>query len=244
MERSFNDNERIFIMSTKTKGKPSTADLAKWQMDAARARQMTDIAWKGVQSYISPNLAKQIVSEFGITEGWCLDVGAGHGRLGIELAKITNLNVYTVDLSPHMIEIATEKVRQHGLAERFKLFTAPAEKLPLPSNCCDLVVSRGAMGFFQDKPAAMREIHRVLKPGGVTYIGGGDCRTWVLPPIDIVKKIRFNLQVRQRFQSPEWRQLWLTRPQWEEVLAEAGVSRYVIHPKRLWIQMIKESPSP
>jgi len=57
--------------------------------------------------------------------------------------------------------------------KRIVAIVAPAESIPLPDNCIDLVVSRGSIFFWQDKAQGIREVHRILRPGGVAMIGGG-----------------------------------------------------------------------
>jgi SAM-dependent methyltransferase len=50
---------------------------------------------------------------------------------------------------------------------------ARAEQLPLVDNYLDLVVSRGSIFFWDDPARGIREVHRVLRPGGCAMIGGG-----------------------------------------------------------------------
>ena len=45
--------------------------------------------------------------------------------------------------------------------------------MPLPADCIDLVVSRGSIFFWKDKVQGLREVYRILRPGGAAMIGGG-----------------------------------------------------------------------
>jgi SAM-dependent methyltransferase len=45
--------------------------------------------------------------------------------------------------------------------------------MPFTDGAVDLVVSRGSLPFWENRSRAFREIYRVLKPGGVAYVGGG-----------------------------------------------------------------------
>jgi len=122
---------------------------------------------------IYPYLARQIKQDYGITEGVCVDAGAGPGYLSIELAKITNLKIYALDIDPEAIEIAQKNIAKAGLKEKIKPVLANVERMPFPDNSVDLVVSRGSFIFWQDKVQAFKEIKRILKPGGVAFVGGG-----------------------------------------------------------------------
>ena len=50
---------------------------------------------------------------------------------------------------------------------------ADVHALPFRDNSFDLVISRGSIFFWRDQSTALREIVRVLKPGGYAFIGGG-----------------------------------------------------------------------
>ena len=61
---------------------------------------------KLVRTY--PQTARRIIDQYGITEGRCLDIGAGTGRLEIELTKISNLNLIGLDINPSFAEFASK----------------------------------------------------------------------------------------------------------------------------------------
>ena len=85
-----------------------------------------------------------------------LEIGCGEGFL---LASRKNGEKFAVDLS---IE-AVRKARARAEAD-FSL--ALAERLPFPAEYFDLVTSVGVMEHFLDTEEALREIRRILKPGG------------------------------------------------------------------------------
>ncbi|MUM32610.1 class I SAM-dependent methyltransferase, partial [Mycolicibacterium sp. CBMA 361] len=67
-------------------------------------------------------------------------------------------------------------VRSEGMLAQAKArspkvtwLTAPAEELPFNDGALDAVVTTSAFHFF-DQPAALREFHRVLKPGGIAAV--------------------------------------------------------------------------
>lgn len=118
-------------------------------------------------------LAQQIKQDYGLTSGICIDAGAGPAYLSIELARITDLEIYAVDIDPEAIEIARRNIAAAGFSSRIKPVLASVEKMPFPDNFADIVVSRGSYLFWKNKVQAFKEIKRVLKPGGVAFIGGG-----------------------------------------------------------------------
>lgn len=122
---------------------------------------------------VYPVIAEQILDRCGISRGRCLDVGSGPGSLGIALAQASDLAVTLLDSSPEMIAIAEGNVREAGLSARVALLEGDVHEIPLPDGSVDLAVSRGSIFFWEDLARAFSEIHRVLAPGGRTYVGGG-----------------------------------------------------------------------
>ncbi|WP_347488440.1 class I SAM-dependent methyltransferase [Desulfoscipio sp. XC116] len=122
---------------------------------------------------VYPVIAEQIKQKTGISVGKCLDIGCGGGYLGIALARVTELYVYLADRSTEMLEIAGGNISAAGLTARMQTLFADVQKIPLPDQSIDLIVSRGSIFFWEDRQKAFEEIYRVLAPGGVAYIGGG-----------------------------------------------------------------------
>jgi len=63
--------------------------------------------------------------------------------------------------------------QRRGIVSRVVPVVGSAEKMPLPEACIDAVVSRGSFYFWQDRAQGLREVWRVLRPGGRAMIGGG-----------------------------------------------------------------------
>lgn len=119
------------------------------------------------------NISRQIVDDYGVTNGLAVDIGCGPGQLVLELARTTDLHVIGVDIEPECIAIARRHAKEAGLEGRTDFVCADAHSLPLPDDYADLVVSRGTLPFLRDQALAIREVYRVLKPGGVAFLGGG-----------------------------------------------------------------------
>jgi len=75
-----------------------------------------------------------------------------------------------VDLAEKMLEIGREKVKQRGLEKIITLQTADALKLPFPDGGFDAVTISFGIRNVVDVPAALREMRRILRPGGRALI--------------------------------------------------------------------------
>jgi len=122
---------------------------------------------------IYPALALQVKKDYGISRGVAVDAGCGPGYWAIELAKATELKVYALDIDPAAVAVAGRNVREAGLEGRVEPVEGDIQAMPFADGHADLVVSRGSYLFWPDKVKAFREIWRILKPGGVAYVGGG-----------------------------------------------------------------------
>jgi SAM-dependent methyltransferase len=91
-----------------------------------------------------------------------LDVACGTGVLTREVAGRAGGRgeVVGLDVSPGMLTVARERSSTIAWQE------GAAESLPFPDQRFDAVVSQFGLMFFQDRRAAIREMRRVLRPGG------------------------------------------------------------------------------
>jgi ubiquinone/menaquinone biosynthesis C-methylase UbiE len=91
-----------------------------------------------------------------------LDVACGTGALTLAVADMVGPSgsVVGLDANPEMLAVARRK------PQRIEWVEGKAEALPFPDNTFDAVVSQFGLMFFEDKPKALREMIRVLKPGG------------------------------------------------------------------------------
>ncbi len=99
-----------------------------------------------------------------------LDLACGTGAVARVAAKRTGItgSVIGVDVHPGMLAIARENA-DHNFdlsAASIEWREADASALPLDSNSIDVAYCQAGLQYFADKPAALRELHRVLTPGG------------------------------------------------------------------------------
>jgi len=111
-----------------------------------------------------------------------LDVASGTGDLAIDIARMTpGATVVGLDPSKNMLAIAGDKVARRGLAERISFVIGDAQELPYQS--CEMDAATIAFGIrnVPDRPRALRELARVVRPGGrVAVLELGEPRAGVL----------------------------------------------------------------
>jgi SAM-dependent methyltransferase len=95
-----------------------------------------------------------------------LDLGAGFGALALYYASL-GAEVVAVDPNDARMQVAVAIAQQRDLP--VSALTAQAQSLPLPDASFDLVLANNSLCYIVDKEQgrlALREIHRVLRPGG------------------------------------------------------------------------------
>ena len=99
-----------------------------------------------------------------------LDVATGTGRLPLALFELPFFTgeIVGLDLSRRMLAEAALKTQKHR--ERLTLLHHPAVPLPFDDDTFDAVTSLEALEFMPDRHAALREMVRVLRPGGWLFV--------------------------------------------------------------------------
>jgi ubiquinone/menaquinone biosynthesis C-methylase UbiE len=96
-----------------------------------------------------------------------LEIGCGRG-VGVEILLARGAaSVAGFDLDPEMIALAQKRLAKYG--DRARVFVGDAERIAALDASFDAVVDYGIIHHIPNWPQALREIARVLKPGGTFY---------------------------------------------------------------------------
>jgi SAM-dependent methyltransferase len=147
--------------------------------------------------------------------GTVVEVGAGSGRLLIRLGLERPYKLVAVDYAPYAIRAVRENLKRAGLeGETLK---ADAKQLPFEDATVDVVLSGGLLEHFREPLPILREMARVLRPGGLFYA-------------DIVprKVSLYRWAERERMQHDEHMaqgiyESDLPRSAWARLVSEAGL---------------------
>jgi len=166
-----------------------------------------------------------------------LDLGCGAGHASFAAAAVVP-EVTAYDLSAEMLAVVEGAARERGLTN-IRTQQGAAESLPFGDASFCAVVSRMSAHHWRDLPAALREIRRVLRPGGKVVlidIAGADdplADTW----LQSVELLRDPSHVRD-----------YSGTEWAAMFREAGFTAEVSPVWRLgiefasWVQRMRTPP--
>ncbi|WP_148883242.1 class I SAM-dependent methyltransferase [Thermococcus aciditolerans] len=124
----------------------------------------------------------------GYAAGRVLEIGVGTGFMLPYYPE--DIELHAIDAVPEMLEVAKKKAKELGLNASF--YVMDAERLEFSDESFDTVVSAFVFCTVPNPENAMKEIHRVLKPGGRVILlehTKSDCRllNWLfLKPLDVL----------------------------------------------------------
>ncbi|MXV38706.1 bifunctional demethylmenaquinone methyltransferase/2-methoxy-6-polyprenyl-1,4-benzoquinol methylase UbiE [Flavobacteriaceae bacterium Ap0902] len=100
-----------------------------------------------------------------------LDVATGTGDLAIALAKQNpQAQITGFDLSAGMLEYGRKKVKEKDLDQQIEMIQGDAENMPFEDDSFDAITVAFGVRNFETLEKGLKEIHRVLKPGGTFVI--------------------------------------------------------------------------
>jgi ubiquinone/menaquinone biosynthesis C-methylase UbiE len=140
--------------------------------DATKFQFTSPSVPKAYDEFFVPRLfepwAKLLLDEVNLQSGeTVLDVATGPGTVArLAAARLGSKGrIVATDIAPLMLNIARAKPPLTGAAP-IEYLESPAAPLAAPRGTFDVVVCQQGLQFFPDRPAALREMHRALKPNG------------------------------------------------------------------------------
>ena len=112
---------------------------------------------------------KIAMAHTGLKKGMhALDIAGGTGDLTIQMSKQVGASgeVIISDINPAMLEQGRRRLIDKGVAGNVKFVEANAEELPFEDDAFNCVTIAFGLRNVTDKDKALKEMHRVLKPGG------------------------------------------------------------------------------
>lgn len=146
-----------------------------------------------------------------------LDVASGSGASALLATREFGATVTGVDYGQEAVLGATAAVRDERLSHRVRFARGDAEDLALPEDSFDAVLCECSLCTFPDKERAVAEMARVLRPGGRVAISDVVVDADRLPD-ELLGPIASIACVGSA----------LTRPGYEELLAEAGLEVFAV----------------
>lgn len=95
-----------------------------------------------------------------------LDVGCGDGLIAFGALERGAGRVVFADVSQDLLDESRRLATELGVLDRCRFVCCPADELALEDECVDIVTTRSVLIYVEDKRQALREFHRVLRPGG------------------------------------------------------------------------------
>ena len=153
-----------------------------------------------------------------------LDLGSGGGIDVLLSARRVGPTgkAYGLDMTDEMLALANENKRKAG-AENVEFLKGEIENIPLPDNSVDVIISNCVINLSADKERVLREVFRVLKPGGRFAVS------------DVVTRSAIPDEIRQKVL------LWvgciagaLEESRYRSYLEAAGFERIEVEPTRIY----------
>lgn len=100
-----------------------------------------------------------------------VDCGSGAGADALIAARLVGADgrVIGVDMTPEMVAVARRAAADAGL-DNVEFREGYLEALPIEDGWADILISNGVLNLVPDKATALREMRRVLRPGGRLYL--------------------------------------------------------------------------
>lgn len=99
-----------------------------------------------------------------------LDIATGTGDLAIAMANTNAEKIIGLDISSGMLEIGKQKIDKKGLSSKIEMVLGDSENMPFEDNTFDAITVAFGVRNFEHLERGLKDILRVLKPGGIFVI--------------------------------------------------------------------------
>ncbi len=96
-----------------------------------------------------------------------LDVATGTAGVALMLAERTGASITGLDLTEQMLRRGKQRIAEQGRSDRIRLLVGRAEQLPFPDATFDALTFTYLLRYVADPLATLRELARVVRPGGM-----------------------------------------------------------------------------
>lgn len=114
--------------------------------------------------------ANRVLEAAGLSTGLTMvDIGTGTGLIAFEAIARTGptLNMILTDISAPLLQHARQHAEELNVGQQCRFIVCPADDLSaIPDESVDIVTTRSVLAYVADKPRALSEFYRILKPGG------------------------------------------------------------------------------
>ncbi len=106
--------------------------------------------------------------EFGLSDGMAIvEPGSGPGFITEKILKrFPNVNITAVEIDPLLVDYARKYLSEKCLPNKYQVIQKSIMETDLPENSYDFAITRLVLEHLPDPVKAVREIVRILKPGG------------------------------------------------------------------------------
>jgi ubiquinone/menaquinone biosynthesis C-methylase UbiE len=164
-----------------------------------------------------------------------LDVAAGTGNFTFAAAR-RGATVLATDFAPGMVALLERKIRDRRLGDSVSAAVMDGQALDLPDASFDVAASIFGLLFFADHDRGLRELLRVLVPGGRAVVS-----TWAPPPRGEMSRI-LGIAMSKAMPSipaapalPHWAELGEANAFRERMLATGFAKAHIVEVRHVWV---------
>ena len=173
------------------------------------------------------------IAQLGLRPGHhVLEIGFGNGRLAAEvMAQCDSVHYAGIEISPTMVEEALRYNADYVAQGRVAFHLGSANEMPFADAAFDATFSIGVIHFLDNPLPSLRELRRVMRPGGIASHGCLDKRT--APPFAVPEHgffIRDAMEWEALFRSAGFAEIEARVVESEQIKPDGSpTKRYAIH---------------